>query len=347
MNRLISIKKDKLHIVISLFGLKIKFKDSKKVFQEFKDLQQTMRRLSIPTIYTYEMNTKQKIWYLSDKYYKEVGVFPDFYNPKTFNEKLNWMKLNYYNPNEKQIIDKCEFKNYIKNKIGEEYVIPLIAVYDNVNQINFDVLPDKFVIKTTTSGGSTGVQVIKDKNKIDINALKYKFNTLLQEWNTIYYYSFSRGYKDIPPRLIIEEYIEQKNSTVLTDYKFFCFNGEVAMIELITNRKDGNFKASFYDCNWKQIHLKSGSHKLSKEKQPKNFNKMLELAQILSKDFPFVRVDMYNINGRIYIGEMTFTPASGFMKFNPIKWDYKLGELLKLEELPKEYINILPEFEKL
>jgi len=337
------IGKENYHIVINFLGIKLKFKNTKKIFKDFQKTQLLLKRMQIPTIYLANLSTKQKIWYLSDKFYREVGYFPDFKNPKTFNEKINWMKFNYYNPQEEKIIDKYEFKNYIKNKLKKDYTVPLIDVYEDVNEINFDKLPQKFVIKSTISGGSSGVEIIKDKNKTDINKLKYKFNNLLQEWHSIYYYSFCRGYKNIKPRIIIEEYIEQNNHQ-LYDYKFFCFNGEIKIIEFISNRKNGNFCASFYDENWKKLNLYSSNHKTGKSAKPKNFEKMKEIAKILSNDFPFVRVDMYNINGKIYIGEMTFTPLSGFMKFNPLVWDNKLGEYWKLEKIEPKFIKILNEF---
>ena len=346
LNKLFSVKKVDLHYIVKFFGIKFKIMNSKKAFAELKKLRLQMKRSQIPTIYSTNLTTEQKVWFLSQKFYEEVGYFPNLKNPRTFNEKINWLKLNYHNPIEDVCIDKYTFKEYIKAKLGEEYVIPTIGVYEDVNDIDFDKLPQRFVMKVTTSGSSEGVEIVKDKSKIDIDRLKYKFNNLLQEWNSIYYYCLSRGYKDIKPRIIIEEYVEQSNGD-LYDYKLWCFNGEVKYIWFLSERNTNGLKMAFYDKAWnKQDFVCNYPLDNKTMAKPENLDEMIAIAEKLSKEFPHVRVDFYDINNKLYVGEMTFTPGGGFLCFNPIKWDYKIGEWLDLNKLPKEYVNVLPQFKK-
>lgn len=342
LDKLFSIKEVDLHYIIKFLGVKFKIMNSKKAFAELKKLRQQMKRSRIPTIYNTNLTQEQKIWFLSQKFYEEVGYYPDFKNPKSFNEKINWMKLNYYNPLEDVCIDKYTFKEYIRAKLGEEYVIPVIGVYEDVNDIDFDKLPPKFVIKVTTSGSGEGVEVVRDKSKINIDKLKYKFNNLLQEWNSIYYYCLSRGYKDIKPRIIIEEYVDQGNGQ-LYDYKFFCINGEPKFIYVAIDHFSGcTSKISFYDLNWNRMDIKYNHHPIIKKtiERPKYYEQMLNISKFLSKEFPFVRVDFFETENNLYIGELTFTPGGGFGKYEPLEWDYKIGEWLDLDKINKEYLNV-------
>ena len=215
MNNIFSINNEKFHKTINFLGLKFKIISKKALLKEFKKLNYFMTRMQIPTLYLADLTKEEKEWYLSKIFYEETGYFPDLKNPKSFNEKINWMKLNYYNPIEKNIIDKYEFKNYIKEKLGEGYTIPAIGIYNGINEIDFTKLPNSFVIKITNQGSAQGVKIIKDKRKIDIGKLKYELNDLMQNWNNIYWYCFSRGYKDIKPRILIEEYMPIREGKAL------------------------------------------------------------------------------------------------------------------------------------
>lgn len=341
-NKIFSIKKEEYRYVINIFGIKLKINSLKLAIKSIKSMQLQLRRSKIPTIYLADLTMEQKIWYLSQKFYEEVGYYPNFKNPKSFNEKINWLKLNYYNPIEEICIDKYAMKEYIKDKLGVEYVIPAIGVWDDVNDIDFDKLPNRFVIKVTTSGSGEGVEVVKDKSKLNIDKLKYKFNNLLQEWNTIYYYCFSRGYKNIKPRIIIEEYVEQLTQNDC-DYKFLCFNGEVKYFYITNNKVLGKERTvTYYNMDLNRLPCTYYGYKITgpqKLKKTQSFDNMIEIAKKLSADFPFVRVDFYVLDNKLYIGEMTFTPGGGFGPYYPVEWDYKIGESLDLSKINPKYLN--------
>ena len=342
---LFKIKEDNFHYEVRILGIKFKIRSLKLAIKNLNNLKSKTRPDLINFYRKFlwgnedKISYKEKKWYISTRMYEEVGYFPDLENPKSFNEKLNWLKLNYDNPLAKRCVDKAEFKNYIKEKLGEGYTIPLIGVYEDVNDIDFAGLPDKFVVKSNVIGGGSGVQIVKDKSKLDIDALKYRFNNLLQWWNNLYYYDLSIAYKGVQPKIIIEEYVEQINGQ-LNDYKFHCFNGEPKMILTVKDRDfNGGYNIEFVDMDWKRLPFHRGNKKkLIHSKKPKCFDKMVRISKILSKDFPFVRVDFYEIEGKIYVGELTFTPCGGFGKYDPGEWDYKIGEWLDLSKLEEEYL---------
>lgn len=273
---------------------------------------------------------------LSDKLYLKIiyrayiGKKLDLDNPTTFNEKLQWLKIYDRNTKYTKLVDKYEVREYIKEEIGEEYLIPLIGVYNNFDDINFDELPEQFVLKCTHDSG--GVVICKDKNKLDKESARKKINRSL---NHNYYYLWREWpYKNVKPKIICEKYMVDESGIELKDYKFMCFNGEVKCLFVCLNRNSPNgLNVDFYDLNWNPMpferhYTRSGE----KIKKPKNFNKMIELAQILSKDIPFVRVDFYEIEGKVYFGELTFYPGSGLEAFSPIKYDKILGGWINLPE---------------
>lgn len=250
--------------------------------------------------------------YIKFWYFKRFKRFPDLKNPQTFNEKLQWLKLNYRKPLLTTIVDKYEVKKYIADIIGEEYLIRTLGVWDSFDDIDFDSLPDKFVLKCTHDSG--GNVICRDKATLDKDKARAKIEKSL---NTNYYY-FGREwpYKNLKPRIIAEEYIEDfSGSGTLKDYKFFCFNGKAVCIDNCVDRETGDTKHYFFDINWefKKYNKKCLTipENLTLPK-PENFDKMIELAETLSKGFPFVRVDLYNSEGKIYFGEYTLFPWSGF-----------------------------------
>ena len=334
-NKVFSVQKRLYHYEVNVFGIKLKIKSLSLAIKAIKNMQLQLKRSQIPTIYLADLSTDQKIWYLSQKFYEEVGYFPDLKNPKSFNEKINWLKLNYFNPSEEICIDKFKMKEYVATKLGTEYVIPSLGVYDDVNDIDFSTLPNKFVIKVTTSGSGEGVEVVKDKRKLNIDRIKYKFNNLLQEWNTIYYYCLSRGDKNIKPKILIEEYIDTQEP--LVDYKFMCFHGEPKWVLTCSNRGKKVVYEN-HDLSWNLLIPSPKSSTKMTISCPKKFNQMLEIASKLSSQFPFVRVDFYEVNDKIYVGELTFTPKGGFNSYYK-NWDYKIGEWLDLNKINPEYIN--------
>ncbi len=250
--------------------------------------------------------------------------------PKTFNEKIQWLKLNNKNIVYNKMVDKYEVREYIKDKIGEEYLIPLLGAYEKVEDIDFETLPNQFVIKCTHDSG--GLVICRDKTQLDIKSVKKKINKSLRR--NYYYYSREWPYKDVKPRIIIEKYMEDKKSKELLDYKFFCFNGQPMFIyisEGLENHKTA--KISFLDMNFKKEKFKRTDYREfeSLPSKPVNFEKMKEISKKLSKGHPFLRVDLYEINNKIYFGELTFSPCGGYIPIDPIEYDEKIGKMLKIE----------------
>lgn len=278
--------------------------------------------------------------FLSDeKFLKKVFKFRmhkalDLENPQTFNEKLQWLKLYNRKKEYTKMVDKYEVKDYVVNKIGNEYIIPTLAMYEKFDDIEWDKLPNQFVIKCTHDSG--GLVICKDKNSMDIKKAKLKIRKSLKR--NYFYARREWPYKNIKPRIIIEKYMQDNKEDDLKDYKFFCFNGIAEIILVCSNRK-GTFKnTDFYDSKWNLMPFTRENHTNNPKgiEKPKNLEKMIEIAQKLSKGIPFVRVDLYEINGKVYFGELTFFPSSGFEGFNPEEYDKILGNMLKL---PKKKIE--------
>lgn len=253
----------------------------------------------------------------------------DLINPKTFNEKLQWLKLHDRKPEYTTMVDKYKVREYIAKTIGEDYLIPLLGVYNNADEIDFDKLPNKFVLKCNHNSG--GLCICKDKSKLNIEKVKKDLNKALKED----YYLTSREwpYKNVERKIICEQYMEDDDTQELRDYKFMCFDGKVEFSFVCSERfSDDGLKITFFDKDWNVLpftrHYPKSKIKIEK---PKNYYKMIKLAEGLSQNIPFVRVDFYEINGKIYFGELTFYPGSGIEAFEPKEWDYKFGELIDLQ----------------
>lgn len=266
--------------------------------------------------------------YLKKLYKIKMGYDLDLENPKTFNEKLQWLKINDRKPEYTTMVDKYKVRKYIADKIGEQYLIPLLGVYDNANEIDFEKLPNKFVLKCNHNSG--GVCICKDKSKFDINQARKELNKVLNQ--DYYLHGREWPYKNVERKIICEQYMEDDETQELRDYKFMCFNGKVECSFVCSERfsKDG-LKVTFFDRNWNVLpftrHYPKSEIKIAK---PKKYDKMLELSEKLSQNIPFVRVDFYEKDGEIYFGELTFYPGSGMEEFDPVEWDYKFGDLLKI-----------------
>lgn len=260
------------------------------------------------------------------EYFSGMRKFPDLKSPKTYNEKLQWLKLNDKHSEYTIMVDKYEAKEYVKKIIGEEYIIPTLGVWDNFDEIDFDKLPNQFVLKTTHDSG--GIVVCKDKTKLDLNVARKKLEKSLQ--HNFFYEHREYPYKDVKPRIIAEKFMVDESGTELKDYKFFCFDGIVKMLFVATDRPfDTRF--DFYDTDFKHLPFKQGHPLATKEiRKPNGFEEMKRIASTLSKGIPHVRVDLYDINGKIYFGELTFFHLSGNVPFEPKEWDNKIGEWLKL-----------------
>lgn len=271
--------------------------------------------------------------YLSLVYYKHFGHFPNFRNPQTFNEKIQWLKLYDRNPEYTKMVDKYAVKKYIAETIGSQYVIPTLGVWDRFEDIDFDKLPNRFVLKCTHDSG--GVIICKDKSSFDIEAAREKITRNLGR--NLYYYGREWPYKNVPPRIIAEKYMEEKGKIVPEDYKIYCINGEPKYIVIFHNRfnSEKHLSESVYDVNWVLQPVSLDDHfDVCKEDipRPECLDELLHITRILCKNMSQVRIDFYIIEGKIYFGEITFHTASGFQKMIPESLDFELGKLIRLPE---------------
>lgn len=260
-------------------------------------------------------------------YYNAFGQSLDLRNPITFNQKLNYLKLNYKNPIATKCADKYEVREYIKSK-GYEYLLnDLIDVYEDVHQIDIDKLPAKFVLKGTHGSGWN--LIVKDKNKVNWMAWKLIMKSWLKQ--NFYYYGREWVYKDIKPRIVCEKFLEDKSGKLL-DYKIFCFNGKPKLIQVDMDRFEDHCR-NIYDLEWNLTDLQWGTNRNIDKviNKPKNLNRMIEISKEISKDFLHVRVDFYEVDGKLYFGELTFFHDSGTGKITPIEYENIMGEWLDLK----------------
>ena len=288
----------------------------KKVFQYLNDIG----------MFRFQSDEK----FIKRQYYKVFKKELDLDDPKTFNEKIQWLKLNDRKDIYTKMVDKYEVKNHVSKIIGEEYVIPTLGVWDKFDDIDFDKLPNQFVLKCTHDSG--GLVICKDKKNFNYKKAKFKFNLIMKR--NFYYRSREWPYKNVKPRIIAEPYLVDETFNELRDYKFFVFSGKVEIMFIASNRQgEGDTYFDFYDRNFNHLHIING-HPMSPSKiePPKNYKKMIELAEKLSDNLPQIRVDFYEINGKVYFGELTFYHWSGLVKFEPEEWDLKLGKLIKIKK---------------
>lgn len=266
--------------------------------------------------------------FLSLRYRLLFGKWIDWNNPTTYNEKLQWLKI--YNRRQEytNLVDKYEVKKYVEDLVGSDYIIPTLGIWDKFDDIDFDALPNQFVLKTTNGGGGTGVVICKDKKSFNIDSAKIKIEKSLK--HNLYNILREWPYKDIKPRIIAEAYICDDVHPVPIDYKFYCFNGQPQIVAIATERA---IKTCFdyYDMSFNHLEFTQGGPNSSKAiSKPLSFDKMISLASVLSHNLPHVRIDLYEIHERIYFGEFTFFDSSGFARFNPENWDFVMGSWIKL-----------------
>ena len=273
--------------------------------------------------------------FLRIKYYINFEKWPDLANPISFSEKLQWLKLYDRKPEYVKMVDKADAKPYVASIIGDEYIIPTLGVYNSVEEIDFDVLPNKFVLKCTHDSG--GVVICKDKFILDRKTAIKKLNKCLNR--NFFWQTREWPYKQVRPRIIAEKYMENsKGGGGLRDYKFFCFSGGPKYCQVISDRNT-LMCIDFFDEKWDHQPFHEPREFPFSDKQiprPVNYEKMWELASTLSKGHPFLRVDFYEIDEKIYFGELTFFPTSGVGGFLPNEWDYTFGSYIKLPEIEKE-----------
>ena len=270
--------------------------------------------------------------FLSFRYRFQMGCWVDWQNPKTFTEKIQWLKLYNRKPEYTTWVDKSLVKKYVASIIGDKYIIPTLGIWQRTSQIDWNSLPNKFVLKTTHGGGSCGVVICKNKDIFDKEkavasldkSLKYDIYKDFREW----------PYKNVKKGIIAELYMEDAFQTELNDYKFFCFNGEPLYCQVIRDRHVRE-TIDFYDMEWKHQEFvglnPNVTNGLTPVERPVCLAEMIDICRKLSINVPFIRVDLYIINSQVYFGELTFFPASGFGMLSPVEWNRKLGDLLLLE----------------
>ena len=267
---------------------------------------------------------------MSKVYFKIVlGKTLNLKEPKTFNEKLQWLKLYDRKPEYTKMVDKVEAKKYAASIIGEDHIIPTLAVYNRVEDIDFDVLPNQFVLKCTHDSG--GIVICKDKATLDKRAAVKKLRNGLKK--NFYYINREWPYKNVKPRIIAEQYMTDKKTGELRDYKFFCFDGEVKALFVASERqvKGRETKFDFFDEDYNHLLIINGHPNASVvPEKPSCFDEMKEIACKLSKGMHHIRVDLYEMNGKVYFGEMTFFHWSGIVPFEPQKWDFEFGRWITL-----------------
>ena len=260
------------------------------------------------------------------QYWIKTGRKLDLLNPIRFSEKLQWYKLYYRNPLMKKCVDKFLVREYVASKGLDNILVPLVGKYNNIDEINWSKLPNQFVIKTTNGGGGLNIIICKNKDLLNINDVKnslsshnVKARTGGREW----------AYYGLEPGIVIEKLLinSENPDAGINDYKICCYNGEPKVVIVDVNRYIDH-RRNFYDLEWNRLEVLSDCPSLEKEEieKPKNFEQMLDIARTLSKDFPFVRVDLYNCDGAIFFGELTFYPWSGYVMFDPDEMDYYLGD---------------------
>lgn len=269
--------------------------------------------------------------YLRLRYYRHMRKRLNLAHPDTFNEKIQWLKLYDRRPEYVRMVDKYEAKKLVSEMIGDEYVIPVYGVYEHADDINFEELPDQFVLKCTHDCGSA--VICKDKNRIDIKKIKKNLSRCLKRnyfWNEREW-----PYKYVRPRILAEKYMEDTETEELRDYKIFTFGGKAKVLFVATERqKDGKeVKFDFFDRDFRHLDIKNG-HANAKLplSRPETLDKMLELAEKLSEGYPQLRVDFYEVDGHIYFGELTLYHWGGFVPFEPEEWDHIMGQWITLPE---------------
>ncbi len=321
-------------------GIQLRTRKLRKVNRKYMPLPAPEFEVMTPRM-AYMMEDKitmdMKKHYCEQKGYKQLKYFPNLDNPQSYNEKLLWLALHYKHPDHKIASDKALAKEWIGERVGHEYVVPLIGAYDNVNDIDFDALPNSFVIKANEGWGANEVILVKDKKKLNVDQLKAVISTWLYPWSSYYYNNMCiTDEKPEKPLIIIEEFLEIGDNQYLDDYKFYCCNGEVKFSMIVKERGSKTQSRTFVDRDWNVLPVRrAGKFSSTAPEKPENLDKMYEMAETLCKDFPFVRIDFYNQDGVIYVGEMTFTPGL-FLRFEPMNWDFKLGELLDISYLMEQ-----------
>ncbi len=270
--------------------------------------------------------------YLQLKYYKHFRRWIHFNTPSTFNEKLQWLKIHDRRPVYTTMVDKLAVRQYIAEKIGGEYLIPLLGTWDSFDQIDFSSLPDQFVLKCTHDSGS--VVICKDRRNLNLKDAERKITSSLKR--NFYYVCREWPYKNVKPGIIAEKYMIDSSTGELRDYKFFCFNGRADSVMVCCDRADGDTKFYFFDKNWKLLRYNKRGKKAPEDftlPKPSNMDEMFDLAEKLSRDLPFARIDLYSVEGKTYFGEITLYPDGGFDSNLLPETDRNFGRMIDISKI--------------
>ena len=303
----------------------------KKILRELKKgtlINKIMYKIKAWILLLKKENINNPKLYLEKFYYYKNNDKINLDNPQTFNEKINWYKINYRNDLMVQCADKVKVYDYVKECGLEHLLIKRYGVYDNLKEIDLNALPEQFVLKNNSDSG--GVYVCKNKKDFDKKA-KYVYKRMKKDYSNV---KLEWHYKEIEKKLLVEELIKTKDGKAPNDYKIFCFNGEPTFLFVVTDRAK-NCYFDFFDLNWNHFDCYQGYNynNPNTPQKPDNFEEMLNYARVLSKPFPFVRVDFYNENGKIYFGELTFFHDAGNVPFYPKEYDYKFGEFFDIKNI--------------
>ncbi len=282
---------------------------------------------------------KYSLRFIPDKMFMQIyfvfryGHFCNLKNPKTLSEKIQWLKLYDRMPQYTTMADKYAVKDYVADKIGIEHIIPTLGVWDSFDDIDFDKLPNQFVLKCTHD--SAGHVIVKDKSKFDKDSARKKIESCLK--CNYYYVGREWQYKNIKPRVLAEPYLEDSTDKELRDYKILCFGGEPKVLLIAANRSTGSPTLDFFDKDFNHLDVKQYyPHSSVPVRKPKTFDQMFEAARVLSKGMPHIRVDFYEVDGKMYFGELTLHSGNGFSPYEPKEWDELFGSWVDLSEKMKK-----------
>ncbi len=283
-----------------------------------------------------KLSWKDKQIMVSQMFYYKNGYYPNLFEPKTFSEKVLWMKLFYKDDRITICSDKFNGKRYIADVVGKEYVVPVLKKYENVYDIDLNDLPEQFVLKVNWCTGYN--IIVSNKERVNIDEVRAKLDFWQLPWKSSYYGSFNWGYKNMKPIIFAEEYLDLSHNT--TEYKLFCFNGKVNFFLVEMDYFGKNPERAYYDRNWSELPFSiekiKKAHNVMK---PNTYDEMIQVAESLAEPFPLVRVDFYDISGKLYVGELTFYSGGGFSKIYPEEWDEKLGEQLDIRSAQEKMRN--------
>lgn len=268
--------------------------------------------------------------YLQWQFHHIYGRWLNLKEPKTYADKLSWLKLHEKDSRLTKLVDKYEVRKYVKSTIGEEYLIPCLGVFNNTEEIPWETLPERYVLKCTHDSAS--VILHKQEEGFDKEGAIRSLKQHLER--NMYWYAREYAYKDVPPRIVCEAFLDD-NGNPPSDYKFLCFGGEPKYVILDMDRFSDHHR-DCYDMNWEKQNLGTDHEQSDRiQPRPQNFEAMKEIARKLSQDFRHVRVDLYTVQGKIYFGEMTFFPWGGPIWFKPEMWNYRLGDLINISDVKK------------